>query len=200
MVRTGLVANPTELREVVCVHLEEQLSRCDLPLLRHSFLIHPANNVSGTGSLDALAHALKPVPVFRESSQRLGKRLLTSVVDTFPELARCTHFLEAINLGCAHGHHSIVYGLVCSEMEIDLDTAMISFALTSVQGYVAAAIRLSFIGQSAAQKMMAGLHVDILAAADTARQMHLDDLGGSAPIMDISGLRHRTMNGRLFAS
>lgn len=80
-------------------------------------------------------------------------------------------------------------------------TALIAAYLQAFAGnLLAAGIRLSVIGQSEAQTRLAGLQSEILAAADLAHSLTLDDLGGAAFSADLMAMTHETLEGRLFRS
>ncbi|WP_171946462.1 urease accessory UreF family protein [Hyphomicrobium sp. CS1GBMeth3] len=75
-----------------------------------------------------------------------------------------------------------------------------AFALALVQNLVSATIRLSVIGQTDGQRIIARLMPkvrDMAAAADT---FTLDDLGAAAFHSDIAAIKHETQTTRLFRS
>lgn len=195
--REGHVTDATGVRQVMEAHLDETLASIDLPLLAHAYR---ATRIGEAVDVDWYAHALKPVPVFRDASLRTGRRFLDASLATFANLSVTASYRDEVTQNRAPGHHAVAFGLVAAESEIDSLTALGSFALTSMQGYVAAAVRLSIIGQTTAQRILASFSEDIEVAIQRALTLSLSDLGGFAPMIDFAGLEHRYLSGRLFAS
>ena len=80
------------------------------------------------------------------------------------------------------------------------EETLVALAATAVSGFVAAAVRLGLIGQTAAQRIVTDLHPLMIQVAAEAREIPLDDLGGYLPLVDLAGLRQEHLAGRLFAS
>ena len=75
-----------------------------------------------------------------------------------------------------------------------------AFALAAVSNLTSAAIRLSAVGQTDAQRTIAALMADISEQASTAGAATLDDIGGVVYRSDIASLAHETQYTRLFRS
>ncbi len=91
------------------------------------------------------------------------------------------------------GAAAAAHGIVC-------EATLIAFGLAFASGLVSAAIRLSVIGQTDAQKVLARLLPDIEAAARAASTSSLADLGSATFRSDIAQLAHETQYSRLFRS
>lgn len=75
-----------------------------------------------------------------------------------------------------------------------------AFALALVQNLVSATIRLSVIGQTDGQRVIASVMPKVRALARGAGTATIDDLGGAAFRSDIAAIKHETQNTRLFRS
>ncbi len=75
-----------------------------------------------------------------------------------------------------------------------------AFCLAVVQNLVSATIRLSAIGHSDGQRVIAASLPAALRLAHEAEHLELDDVGGAAFRSDIAALRHETQYTRLFRS
>ncbi|MBN8535061.1 MAG: urease accessory protein UreF [Rhizobiales bacterium] len=84
------------------------------------------------------------------------------------------------------------------------DQPIVPLAAAHLQAFagnlLAAALRLSVIGQSEAQTRLAELQPVILEMAKLADAATLDDLGGAAFTADLMAMKHETLAGRLFRS
>jgi urease accessory protein len=70
--------------------------------------------------------------------------------------------------------------------------------LGTLQNLMSAAVRLSLVGQTDAQRILAAVMPDVAALA--AADLSLDDLGGGTVSSDLASLEHETLYSRLFRS
>ena len=102
------------------------------------------------------------------------------------------------------GEPSVAYPVAvaaaCAGHALALDASLRAFALSLVANLVSASVRLSVIGQSEGQRILAALAWEILALAAFAATSSLDDLGGAALRSDIAAMKHETQYSRLFRS
>jgi urease accessory protein len=196
----GYVRTARDVREYVQVQIEETLGRCDLPLL---FLAHAAaarHDFDDLVDIDRLGHALKTIPVYRDTSLRLGRRFLEAVNATFADLHATTALNQLTKVGKAHGHQAVAFGTATSDLGVSAHDAAAAFAQAAIQGYVGAAVRLSVIGQSAAQQIASSLHPVAGAVISQAAMMSPSEMGGYSPVIDFAGLVHAGLHGRQFSS
>lgn len=195
----GLIAGEADVRAIALAHIEETLAGQDLPAawLAHRFATD--DDMAGLIELDGMLSALRPVPAFRTASTRMGRRTMEATMPLFPS-AFADLVLAAIRDGRTPGHHAIAFGVAARSAGIDAASAVVAFGAASLNGYVAAAVRLGAIGQSAAQRIIAGLEPALSEAVAAAPLTHRDDLGGYLPLIDIAGMRQPTLPARMFAS
>lgn len=87
-----------------------------------------------------------------------------------------------------------------AEAGVDEVTAALALGAGFANSLTAAAVRLGVIGATAAQQVLAELQPELAHLAAEGRARPLDDLGGYLPIVDVMGLRQRSLAGRVFAS
>ena len=109
-------------------------------------------------------------------------------------------YLEGVRAGRGHGHHAVAFAVTMQAAGLASEEMLLALAATAVSGFVAAAVRLGLIGQTAAQRIVTDLHPLMIQMAAEAREIPLDDLGGYLPLVDLAGLRQEHLAGRLFAS
>ena len=195
----GLLKGEAEVATVLSVHVEESLAGLEAPAARHAHRFAAAGDLAALLALDATLAALKPVPAFRAASAKTGRRFLdatTGLVDG-PALAALR---RAVADGRAEGHHALAFAAVGQAAGLDEETTAIALAAGFLGNLAAAAVRLGLIGQTAAQRLVAALRPDLLAAVEHASDLPLADLGAYTPLLDLAGLRQSTLQGRLFAS
>ena len=96
--------------------------------------------------------------------------------------------------------YPIAVGVACAAHDIPAARACEAFALGFVANLVSAAVRLSIIGQTQGQRVLAALAAPVAALGASAVRASLDDLGSAAFRSDIASMRHETQYSRLFRS
>ncbi|MBA2247477.1 MAG: hypothetical protein H0W23_05065 [Chloroflexia bacterium] len=195
----GLVRDAAGVESFARTHVEESLGGIELPVVWRAWHAAMDGDHAGLAALDALLDALKPVPVHRVASTRIGRRFLESAA-SLVATDTVASYRDLVAAGTASGHHAVTFGIVTAGAGIPASEATLAFGWASLQGYVAAAVRLGVIGQTAAQAIIRDLHPALIDAIDAASRMELDELGGYAPLIDLAGLRHAAITNRLFTS
>jgi len=96
--------------------------------------------------------------------------------------------------------YPVAVGSTASAHGIALLSTLEMFALAVVQNLVSATIRLSTLGHTDGQRVIAALLPETRRLAQWASLSTLDDLGGSVFRSDLAALRHETQYTRLFRS
>lgn len=100
--------------------------------------------------------------------------------------------------------HEVAYpvalGASAAGASIPLTATLEGFLLAFVGNLTSSAIRLSVIGQTDGQRIVAGLTAEIVKLAAEAAAASLDDLGGAVFRADIGSFRHENQYTRLFRS
>jgi urease accessory protein len=195
----GLLRSDADLTAVIRAQVEESLAGVELPALFHAHRAAVAGDVAALLAIDAYVSALKPVPALRAGSVKVGRRFVESAAPLL-ESPFLSAYRTAVLKGVAPGHHAVAFGAAMHGAGLGEAMAALAFGAGFVQGQTAAAVRLGLIGQAAAQRIIGGLHDDVLAAVARAERMALDDMGGYLPLVDFAGLRQATLPSRLFAS
>jgi len=96
--------------------------------------------------------------------------------------------------------YPVAVGATAAVDGLPLAETLHAFALAAVSNLTSAAIRLSVVGQTDAQRTIAALMSDLSASAAAAVGATLDDIGGVVYRSDIASLAHETQYTRLFRS
>lgn len=191
-VARGLVTSRADLEGWIRALLRRGSARTDLVLLAATYSKGPVSRPD----INSLALALQPsAERYLETSQQGGSFVVTCLA-AWPCAAlvalraQCPDAIAyPVALGVAAAGHNIARGDV-------LDAAALAF----VHNLVSAAIRLSVIGQTDAQRIVAALLPDIADAARFAATSALDDLAAACFSSDLASLEHETLGTRLFRS
>ena len=96
--------------------------------------------------------------------------------------------------------YPVAVGATCAGHGFTLKRALPAFAVSVFANLVSAAVRLSVIGQTDGQRVIAALMPRIRALATQAEGAELASLGGCAFRSDLASLQHETQYSRLFRS
>jgi urease accessory protein len=185
--------------EDVIDYVETVLSRgggwVDAVLFAHTW-----RSLSSPGALDELAHR---AAAFRSSaetaleSRQQGSAFLDVTRKAWPHPA-----LDAFarRNGSAPVAHAFAVALACAAHGIELLSSLYCYLHSVAANLVSAGARLVPLGQTQAQIAIARLAPAIAQVCERAVQCPLEDLGTSAPLLELCSLRHETQYTRLFRS
>lgn len=94
--------------------------------------------------------------------------------------------------------YPVAVGAAAAAAGVPLETTLRAFLVSLSSNLVSALVRLSVIGQTDGQRVLAALAPSIVAQAGFAATSALDDLGGAAFVSDIAALAHETQETRMF--
>jgi len=191
----GFVANADELTDWIAALIEQGSLRNDLILIGEAWRATQARDNGRLADINAMALGLQPsAERYLESTQQGGSFVATisaawpcEGVETLRRLE--TPVAYPIAVGAAAAGHTVLLSDVLS-----------AYALAFAMNLVSAAIRLSIIGQTDGQRVIACLMPLIDRQAGAAAAMTVDDLGSSTYSSDLASLEHETLYSRLFRS
>ncbi|MEM9678588.1 MAG: urease accessory UreF family protein [Pseudomonadota bacterium] len=96
--------------------------------------------------------------------------------------------------------YPVAVGTIARENGIPKDQAVTAYLHAVVSAQIQAALRLFPLGQAKAMSLQKSLEGAIVATAAFAEGATLDDLGSAAIMMDIAGMKHETLQSRIFRS
>ena len=156
--------------------------------------------------INELAIALQPSSERRLETVTQGNSFMTTMLAAWPceGLMLVREALQSPSHRRAGHSEDIAYpvavGAACAAHGVRLESALLGYAFAFSGNLVSAAIRLSVVGQTDGQRVMAALMPSLSEAASRATHTTLDDLGGFTLRSDIAQLNHETQYSRLFRS
>ncbi|MBZ0283254.1 MAG: urease accessory protein UreF [Anaerolineae bacterium] len=196
--QAGVVQTADDLAHLIAVKLENATST-DLIIIHTAMSAYQANDRPKIRHLDNLCSASKPARETRESSEKIGKRMLSSVLNLVDDEI-LLFYQNTISEGNCAGHHAVTHGLACMALGIEPHAAMLAFGYGLAANQIAASLKLLRIGQTQAQSVLSEAGEVIAAAVEAALARTLDDFGGFTPGLDIRAMQHEYLFRRLFIS
>jgi urease accessory protein len=195
----GRVGDAAGLEAFVVAHLEGSAGPCDAVAVAHATRSAVAGDAAGVVSLDTRLDAMKCVPEFRAASRQMGRQTLR-VASVLAHDHFLVELLGAVEDGLAPGHHAVAFGAALGRAGADAERAAVAYLYSTAALLVGAGLRLIALGQVQGQQVLAALRPRIarLGAAAVARRV--DEMWSFNPGLELAGIRHATLDTRLFRS
>jgi len=196
--QAGVVGIPDDLARLIEVKLES-VATTDMIVIHVAMSAYAAHDRSRILELDQLCSAAKLARESRESSEKIGRRVLTSILNLNDDIT-LRFYQGEIEAGRCAGHHSLSHGLACAALHVEPRLALLAFGYALVANQTAASLKLMRIGQTQAQKILSESQPAIQRAVESALSRTLDDFGSFTPGLDIRAMQHEYLFRRLFIS
>jgi urease accessory protein len=209
----GSVRDGAGLRDFVSAHLEGGAGPSDAVAAALAARAGSIADHEACLELDRRLDAMKAVPEFRAASRQMGRQTARAAAAlgrgdatlgrgdaTLPADAFIESFAVAIDDELTTGHHAVVFGAVTGRAGASPEMAAAAFLHSTATLLVGAGLRLLPIGQVEGQRVLAAMREPIARLAQRAASADIDDMWSFTPGVEIAGLRHAALEGRLFRS
>jgi urease accessory protein len=170
--------------------------RNDLILLASAWRAAISSDLAALKDANDLALALQPSAERRLEAVTQGNAFLSTLLAAWP-----ADTLQAVaNVLSADSAYPVAVGAGTAAHDVGLEGTLHAFGIALVGNLMSAAIRLSIVGQTDGQRVIASLVPAIAVAATAAVNATLDDLGSATLRSDLASLAHETQYSRLFRS
>jgi len=198
-VQEGRVRDRCDLEAFVAAHLEGSAGPADAAGAAIAVGIARREDAGAWVELDARLDAMKTVPEFRAASRQMGRQALRVAVaigdDPFlADLAR------AVDDERAAAHHATVFGAAVGRDGADPERAATAYLYATAALLVGAGLRLIALGQLDGQRVLAAMRGRITRLAAAAARARADELWSFNPALELTGIRHASLDMRLFRS
>jgi urease accessory protein len=195
----GRVRDRAGVEALVAAHLEGSAGPAEAVAVAAAVRLAAAADVTGWIALDERLEAMKPVPETREASRQMGRQTLRVAAalgadEVLAVLAR------AVGDGLAPGHHASVFGAALGRAGVEPEMAAAAYLHSTAALLVGAALRLITLGQLDGQRVLAAMRPRIARLAAAAATARPADMWSFNPGLELAGLRHATLEARLFRS
>lgn len=168
--------------------------RNDLILLASAWRASRAGDEARLAEIAGLAVALQTSTERRLEAVGQGQAFVAAIRASWP----CAAIERLKTVWPGEVAYPVAVGVAASGHGIALAPALNAYALAVASNLVSAALRLSLIGHTDGQAVLAELIPAIEAAAHTAASSELDDLGSATFASDLAAIQHETQAARLF--
>jgi urease accessory protein len=151
------------------------------------------------GEVAVLAQALRPSAELALEAECQGRAFLAAVANAWPD-ARLDAIAEWHDAAALAPVLPVAAGAACRVHGLPRGPALALYLHAFFANLVSAGVRLVPLGQSAGQRVIAALEGAVIAAAEAAEEIPLDEIGTACPMAEILSMQHETQYTRLFRS
>ena len=199
-VQDGRIADAAGLAAFVTAHLEGSAGPADAVAAVLAARATGRGDLRALTTLDEQVDAMKVVPEARAASRQMGRQLLR-IAGALRDDAVLTGMAQATARGASPGHHPVVFGMVLGGHGVGDDALAAAYLHATAAMLVGAGVRLLALGQVDGQRVLADARPRIARlAARAVDARHADDMWSFTPGLELAGLRHATLDARLFRS
>ncbi len=149
--------------------------------------------------VDERLYASKLTSESRRAALRIGRQLLPVCDQVFPS-PRLSQLAELVASGRVAGTQAVVLGVVYAGAGVPRWEAIAADLFAFSASFASAAMRLRLVDHLGAQRLLRGAVPTIEAEARRATGARLEEVGASAPRVDVMCARHEQAPAKLFAS
>jgi len=198
-VQSGNIQTADEVETFMRAHLEGSLGPCDAVAVVAALALGRSGDLDGCFELDSILDAMKHAAEFRDASCQMGHQTLRIAVH-LSSGSLLDNFLKRVERRQTPGHHAVVYGLTGSQFGWLPEAAATAYLFTATSLLVGAALRLLPLGQLEGQKIIRAIAPTISRLARQAQNKTTNDMWSFMPGIEIAGMKHATLEARLFRS
>ncbi len=197
-VQAGLVSK-AEFEMLLRDYLENVLGPADSVALSHAHRATQGRDLGRLTEIDRRLFAMKLVREARESSRRVGKRILTTAIKLSPD-SLLKDYWVAVDAGVCPGTSAVALGAVAAPLRIARREAMLIELYTFTTSVLGAAMRLIRLDHEEAQLILARLKHLMVRVVQENIDKALQEMRAFAPLIDIMGAVHERAPTRMFIS
>lgn len=197
-IQAGLVSK-AEVELLLRDYLENVLGPADGVALAQAHRVTGERDLGGLMEIDRRLFAMKLVREGRESSRRVGKRILAMAVKLNPDRL-LTDYRVAVDAGSCPGNSAVALGAVAATLSIARTEAMLIGLYTFATSFLGAAMRLVRLDHEEAHLILSRLKPLMVRVVQENMNKRLKEMRAFAPLIDIMGMAHERARIRLFIS
>jgi urease accessory protein len=198
-VQTETIHTANDVKDFIQTYLEGSAGPCDAVAVVVALSLGHGGNFEECLRLDAILDAMKPVTEFREASRQMGRQSLRIAARLFSHRL-LNDFFDSTEKNQTPGHHALAFGLIGSQLGWPPEAAATAYLYTATALLVGAALRLLPIGQLEGQEIISAMAPTIMWLASETKGKGIGDLWSFIPGIEIAGMKHATLEARLFRS
>jgi urease accessory protein len=199
-VQSGGVSDAAGVEEFLRAYLEGSAAPTDAVAMLCAARAGKAADLAACIALDETLDAMKAVSELRDASRQMGRQMLRVVNHLHGQHRVLADFGEAVGNEVTPGHHPVVFGIIGGVLAWPPEEMAGAYLYSTSAALVGAALRLMPLGQLAGQRILWNIRPLIAKLAAEVQGKTQADMWTFAPALEIAGMRHASLDARLFRS
>jgi urease accessory protein len=200
LVQSGSVSRPEHLREYIETMLFQSWAAVDALAVKAVYVYAPQSAWHSLWLVDHTQHVQRPAVETRQGVLKMGRRLYQLAQSIYPDMT-WEPLQTALQERRCFGTHPMIHGWVSYHLQVPLVMAAEGYLYACAITCINSGLRLMSIGQTAGQRLLAGLTPVITDAWQSVSHLDpLEDGFNCTPHADIAMMRHESLYSRLFMS
>ena len=196
-VEGGLVGNEAEASVWLADQLHLSLARCDIAVVAKAFAAWQRGDLLAIDTLNRWIGTTRETRELRQQAEQTGRSLVEWLKNRGgaedPRVAALKALLPAPTW-------PVAFALAAAQTGAPLREALLAFTFGWAENMVQAALKSVPLGQSAGQRILAGLTAAIPDAVDRATRLSSEERQAFTPMLAIVSAQHEAQYSRLFRS
>ena len=199
-VQSGGVSDAAGVEGFLRAYLEGSAAPTDAVAMLCAARAGKAGDLAACIALDKTLDAMKTVSELRDASRQMGRQTLRVVNHLHGQHRVLANFGEAVGNEATPGHHPVVFGIIGGVLAWPPEEMAGAYLYSSSAALVGAALRLMSLGQLAGQRILWNIRPMLAKLATEVQGKTQADMWTFAPALEIAGMRHASLDARLFRS
>ena len=199
-VQCGKVCDAGGVEGFLRAYLEGSAAPTDAVAILCAMRAARAGDLAACIALDEALDAMKAVTELRDASRQMGRQTLRVANHLHEHHRVLAEFGEAVGKDVTPGHHPVVFGIMGGVMAWQPTEMAAAYLYATSAALVGAALRLMPLGQLAGQRILWNIRPLIAKLAAEVQDKAQADMWTFAPALEIAGMRHASLDARLFRS
>lgn len=199
-VQKGIVKDGDSARAFVSAFISLGLVYTELLAVRLCYEYAGRGDMESALNMENILNVSRSAKETRAASKKLGSRFIKTVAhfDIKYSNRLYSDFIE--RLGSAPPNHCTAYGFFCASAGIGLLAAMRAFLYSQASQCLTNCVKLIPLSQTEGQYILFSLAEELELAIDKVMDIGAEELGRTAPALDIRQAQHEGLYSRLYMS
>ena len=198
-IQEDYVTTVEEFKQFLHVYILKSLTYTDGLGCRIAYDLAAEQKLEELWALDEVLYASCSSAESREASRRIGQQMARICLVLYPS-DTLADYQQRIKKKQCYGHPALVFALVCYELTISRELAVMSCLYAGVSSLIQNAVRGIPLGQTDGQLLLLWAHEVIQSAVEVVEGLSESALGRTQPGLEIAQMRHEQLHVRLFMS
>ncbi len=197
--RLKKVYDTSTFREWLDVYLKEQFIYSDALAIKLLYSFLEKSDMDSIWELDRLITVQTVAKESRNGGKLVASRMIKLFMDLY-DIDLLNIYNDKLRKREAFGHPALVFGMLMYSLGFNLKETIIYHMYSTVSTLISNAVRTIPLGQKDGQILLKEFSEEFTKLYDKVMNLGYDDFGANSPGLELSQIKHETMEFRLFMS